>query len=190
MFSKLALESPVLLFSLWGTIQIALIGVWSRRRTRNGARAVWFSFGAMPVLMGISVLVVTPRERLITICHELEDHVEKDDAAGIGRYLDGDFEAAGFDRETLIDHVEKVFSRYRIEDVRLRRFEVTFPQPHVGLAEFDATCRVESPDLLYERLRSRWRVTFRRRENQWRVLTVKTLPTPLSPIRDLRDLLR
>ena len=52
---------------------------------------------------------------------------------------------------------------------------------------FNAVCGIESADAFLRQMHSRWRVTFRRSGERWEVIDIEAIPTPLSPIRDIRD---
>ena len=144
-------------------------------------------FAAMATLPLLSHLIVTPREQLIRTCRELAVMVEAGDVAGIGRPLAGDFEASGLDRPELLDRAETTLKRYVVENVGLHAFEVIFPRKDEGVAEFNAVCRIRSADMPIDRLLSRWRLTFRGRGRSWQVTKIEVVPTPLSPIRNVRD---
>ena len=144
-------------------------------------------FAAMATLPLLSHLIVTPRERLIRTCRELAVMVEAGDVAGIGGHLADDFEASGLDRTELLDRVENTLKRYVVENVGLHAFEVIFPRKDEGVAEFNAVCRIRSAEMPIDRLLSRWRLTFRGRGRPWQVTKIEVVPTPLSPIRNVRD---
>ena len=190
MIARFFFERPGVLFAFLIASELALVGLWRWRGGRKPAQAVWIGLGAIPILLGASVWVVTPRERITRLCHELAHHVERGSAAAVEHHLHEHFEAAGYDRERLAERLEAALKRYRIDDVRLRHIEVSFRQPNTGVAQLDALCMVQSADVLYERIFSRWRVEFRRNGNKWRVMRIEALPTPLSPVRNLRDWLR
>ena len=144
----------------------------------------------MPLLITISISVVTPGEQIITICRELAHAVEQADVAGMDRRLDDDFEAVDLNRGAFVDRVERTLTRWHVQDARLYRFSVTFPQPERGVVEFNTSCFIDALDVTHQRLLSRWRVTFKQSGRAWLVTRIEVVPTPLSPIRDLRDVLR
>lgn len=187
MVSKLLLESPFLLLAVLVAIQFGLICVWSWRRSPLWRRIVWSGFAAIPTLLLISVLVITTRERIIELCRDLATMAEHGDIARIGRHLADDLEIAGLNRDEFLDRVRQRLSSYRVKDARLRRFEVTRPGEGGVQAVFDAVCSIESADAFLRQMVSRWRVTFRRSGARWEIVDVEALPTPLSPIRDIRD---
>ncbi len=190
MIAKLLFERPVLLFVLLAAVEAVILWVWWRRRTRGTLRAVWVGLGAMPLLMVISTSVVTPSEQIISICHELARAVEEAHVTEIDRRLHEDFEAVDLNRDAFVDGVERTLSRFHVKDARLYQLSVTFPQPEIGLVEFNASCFISAFDATGQRLLSRWRVTFQQSGRDWLVTTIEALPAPFSPIRDLRDCLR
>ncbi len=187
MINTVLFESPYLLFVLLVAIQSGLVAIWWRRRTPPWTRTVCAGFAAIPTLLVLSHLVVTQRERVIGTCRELAAMVEAGEVTGIGRRLADDFEASGLNRSRLLDRIEQNFKRYRVENARLRGFEVSFPRKDQAVAVFNAVCRVRSAEMLIERLLSRWRLTFQSRGQSWKVTRIEALPTPMSPIRNLRD---
>ena len=181
MITKLLFESKWILAAAWVAAQFTLIAIWSWRRSRPWARTVWVGFIALPLLLVISSLVVTARERIITACEHLAASVEARDVAAIQRTLADDFEAEGLDRDAFIRRLERELTRYRVWDVTLRQFEVTFPREDVGVVEFHATARVRSADIVHEWVASRWKLTFHNRSSAWQLARIKAIPS--SPFR-------
>lgn len=187
MISKLFLESPWLLLVLLVAMQFAVIAIWSRNRNRAWARVVWTGFALVVALPAFSLLVVTPRERVIGLCRELAVMVDAGDVEGIAHHLSDEFAAGGLDRVAFLDRVEERLSHYHVDYPTLRHFETAFPTSDEAVVVFDAACSVRSVDAFVDRLRSRWRLRLRKYGQQWRVTEIEALPTPLSPIRNMRD---
>ncbi len=190
MLTTLLLERPWLLLLGLGTIEFTLIVLWSRRRSRGLARLIWIGLAATPVLLVLCHLVVTPRERIIALCHELASAVETGDMAAIEERLAADFEAAGLGGAELVDRLEQTLTRHHVIKPRLDRFEVTLPTDRVGEVTFGAICRVESYEGHFDRLPSRWRLTLRKGGDTWEVITIETLPVPPLHARSLHELFR
>lgn len=182
------LERAWLLLALMMCLLLGLIAVWSRRRTRRLARAVWITLALTALLPAISQVVVTPRERIVQICRELADLVDRGNVAEIELYLTEDFQAQGLDRFDFIEQLETALARYRVDDARLRRFDVAVAGDD-AVAVFDAVCSIRSVDAYLDRVATRWRLTFRHTAGSWRIASIEAVPTPLSPIRDLRAFL-
>ena len=187
MISRILFESPWLLVITWVAVQFILIAVWSWQRSKAAGRIVWVGFAAAPLLLITSVLVVTPREQIINLTRTLAGHVDDPNLRAIKLLLADDFHAGDFDRDTFLDRLEPALTKYRIDDPRLRWFQVSFPESDVGVVEFHATAHVRSPEVLYDWIASRWRLTFRREGEQWLLTEVESLPTPPLNLDNLRD---
>lgn len=188
--TALLLEHPVLLAVCWLVVEIILLAVWSSRRTRATRNAALIGLAALPVLEAVNLLVVTPREQVISICHEMATAIERNDVDSLARYVDTEFSAVDLDRQAFLDAVSRTLSRFRVEEPYLHQFAVTISKGDTAVAEFNASCYVVARGVRQQRLLSRWRVMLRRRGDPWRMITVDALPTAMSPIRNLRDVLR
>jgi hypothetical protein len=175
------------LILLLAVVVLASFVVWSRKRTRTWARIVWCGLAAIPVLGMLSVLVSTPRERIIGLCRELAVLVDVGDVQSIGAYLADDFTAAGLDREEFLARVEQRITHDHVDHARLRRFDVGFSRNDQALVVFDAVCSIRSADAYRDHVLSRWRLTFKGRNGVWRVSKIEALPAPFSPIRNVKD---
>lgn len=188
--TALLLEHPVVLALCWLVMEIVLLAVWSSRRTRATRNAALIGLAALPVLEAVNFLVVTPREQVITICHDMADAVERNDMDALARHVDAEFSAVDLDRHGFLEAVSNTLSHFRVEEPYLHQFDVTISKGDTAVAEFNASCYVVAQGVRQQRLLSRWRVMMRRRGDAWRMITVDALPTAMSPIRNLRDVLR
>lgn len=187
MVTRLLLESTWLLLALLVACQFALICLWSWRRTRLLARAVFVGLATIPVLLVVSSVVVTQRERVVLLCEELADLLDRGELTDLSAHLSDDFSAGSMDASAFVDRLADRLRQYPIDDPVLRGFEVTFADDGGCVVTFDASAQVRSVERFMDRVRSRWRVTFRRRDNTWQVTRLEALPTPFSPIRSLGD---
>jgi len=188
--TRLLFESLWMLAAALAAVQFTLIAIWSWLRSRTAARAVCIGFAAIPTLLILSAVVVTSRERIIMVCHDLAKAVEADDVSAIRRHLSADFEADGLERSAFVEHVEGVLARFSVHYPELKRFKVTFPDKGVGIATFNVSCRVESAEMSYGWLPSRWRLTFGRFGDAWLVTNIKPIPIPPLHIHHLKDVPR
>jgi hypothetical protein len=183
------------LIPVLAVIQLVLIAVWSRRRTPRARRAVWIGFVVFPLLVLVQALVVTNRERLIGICHDLARACRDGDPAAFGRHVSDTFaaEARGggerWDKAALLDWLERQLTTYRIEEPRLRQFEVE-PDGDRAVVRFAATCRVISSEQIINRYPSAWELHFHRIGGQWLLEDARPRRTPLFPYGGLGDLPR
>ncbi len=174
----------------WVAVQFVLIAIWSLRRSRPWARTVWVGLVVLPLLLTLSSVVVTARERIIAACEHLAASVEAGDLPAIEQMLADDFEVEGYDRDAFVERVEQTLTRYRVWDVNLRQFEVSFSRKDVGVVEFHATAHVRSPELVHDWFASRWRLTFHRKGDTWRLTGIRSIPTPPLNLGELRGWLR
>ncbi|MCH8966598.1 MAG: hypothetical protein IID43_02885 [Planctomycetes bacterium] len=188
--TRVLLESIGSLAAILGIGQCVLIALWAWRRGRRLARSVWIGFGVIPALLALSLLVVTPRERIIAVYEALSEAVVKEDVVAIGSHLSTDLEAGRLDREGFLESVERTLNRYRVQTPMLHRFEVTFQEDGAGVALFNSRAQVESDHEAYGWLPLRWRLTFRRANRTWRVARIETLPIAPYYIKDVHALIR
>lgn len=186
MAERLLFERPVALGLLGCAVVLTLLVVWRRRRTRGTARWLIGAAVSWPLSVLLSVAVVTPRERIIQHCLDMARSVEAGDAAAIARHLDDALDAEGLNRAVFVERVETTLSNVRFENVRVGPFDVVLDGASKGVALLGAICGVRSTEIVHDRFVSRWRITFVRRGDEWRVVGVEVVPTPLSPIRSLR----
>lgn len=195
--TALFLEQPVFLFLLLGGAQFLLLVLWARQRTLAAARAVWIGFAAIVLLMSLSILVVTPRERAIRMAKRLARAVETENIGLVAMHIDGSFETEGLDADGVIERIEKAFDRYDIRGLRLNQFEVLRREEggvrsweNGATIEFTAGAAVSSERGSRGRVLTRWRLTLVDFRGEWRVCKIEAIPTAFSPIRSARDWIR
>jgi len=191
----LLFERPLLLVPLLVVVQFVLIVIWSRRRTPRARRAVLAGFFVAPLLVVLQSAVVTDRERLTRACVALADACRRGDVPGFGRYVSPSFAAAAgpgqdpFTRSSLLEWLEHTLIAYRVEEPRLRAFEITCEGPH-AVVRFEASCRVVTDRDIAPGILSRWELHFELRDGQWLVTDIRPLPSRWFPFRRLADLPR
>lgn len=190
MLTPLFLEQPVKLFFYWLIVQIVIATFWWSSRSRASLNAFWISITSIVLLEILSFLVVTPREQIQRLCVDLVNLIQQKDSDGFTDYIDDSFEASGYDRDRFVDRVKPAIERYSLNDIRLQRLEVQLPEENKGVAEFDVDCVIQTAEMPYRPILSRWRLTLIRKNDQWKIVHIKALPRPLSPIRSLRQCLK
>jgi len=188
--SGLFLESPVKLIVLMVVVNGLLILAWSTKRTRLTRRVLCGGGALTVILLVVQYIVVTPSEQVIALCHELADLTQEGDVRGIERHLADDFESIDLDRAGFIQRIERTLSRHHPEEARLRHFVFDMSDTGLAVVTFDVTCRIVTSEFSEQGVHVRWRLTFRRKGNVWRVTRIEALPTASLPINNLRDLLR
>ncbi len=190
MIVRLLFENPYLLVPVWLVGQFAVIALWSHRRQRWCTRLVWLGFAALPALLVLQHLVVTPREQIITLCRDLAGFVEEGDLKAIRARLSRDLDAEGMTRDELITLAEWTLSRYHVTDARLSDIEISFAADGTGTAQFKATCGLVTEEAHLERMRTAWCLRLRRTATGWEVIRIEMIKTPFSPLNSLHQLTR
>jgi hypothetical protein len=142
------------------------------------------------LLMGTSVVVVTPGEEIIAACEDLARAVDDGNVAFIGSRLADAFQTEDVDRDTFLLRLQSALTRGRVDRPRLRRFEITFADPYHVVVALDATAQVRFAEGSAGRLPSRWRLAFRKSPDGWRLTSVQSVPVPPLNLRNLDPWLR
>ncbi len=169
--------------------------MWSRRRTPGARWVLWTGFVVFPLLVLLQALVVTDRERLVSICHSLAHAYRDGDLVAFGRQVSGSFGAEPprgaepWDKTALLEWLEGQLASYRIEEPRLSRFEVEVEGDR-AVVRFSATCRVITPDQIITWHPSAWELGFRRTDRGWLMENLRPRATSIFPYSRLGDLPR
>ncbi|MFH1111275.1 MAG: hypothetical protein V1790_19080 [Planctomycetota bacterium] len=190
MISTLLFENLWALAALLVAVEALFVVIWSRQRTPAWARAVCVGFAMIPACLTLSILIETPRERVIAFCWELAGAVDEGEVKSIAEHFADDFQTDGFDRSAFVERLEQTLTRFRVDQPRLRDFEVAFPTDESAVVTLTATCRVRSIDAVFDHLPSRWRLTLRRDRDSWLVAKIESIPIPPLNLRNVRDWLR
>ena len=183
-----------MLIPVLAAVLFLLIAVWSRRRTPRARRAVWGGFVVFPLLVLLQALVVTDRERLIGICHDLANAVRRADVNAFGEHISPLFQSdpgpgsVTWDKAVLLERFESAKSTYRIEEPRLRTFEIRVDGAR-AVVRFAATCRIVTAEQIITRHLSNWELIFERQTGGWRITNIRPRSSRLFPYRRLHDLL-
>ncbi len=190
MITSLLFERPIALITICIGGEFLLLWVWSRQRTRWAARATWIGAAVSVVLPGISVSVVTPRERIIQTCRELGRAVDDGDMDALTARMAPGFSSDGWDRNDFVGRMAQTLTRARLDQVRLRHFEVELTNKKLASATFDATCNVRTTDGFVGALPSTWKLLLQNDGGHWVVSGVESIPVPPLRISRLSDWLR
>lgn len=187
--TQILFESPWLLVPLLVAVLVVLVGVRAFYPTRRTARLVWVWVVVAPLLVVVQALVDTPRERIVEMCHELAAAVETGDLEIIGGRLAPGFSAEQLDRAAFLALVERTLTRYDVRGPTVSAFDITFLDDATARVEFYSRCGVGADEFEAREVVARWRLSCRKTQADWRVTSVEILPTPLSPLRSLRDVM-
>ena len=190
MMSRILFESPWLLIPVLIGVELALIVMWSWRQARwaRSAALAWLLMA--PVCVLAQSLIVTQREQIVQLCHDLAQAADDGDMKAIDARVAAGFAVDEFDREGFLQLVERALTRYDVDRAEVYGFDVTFPKHGRAWAELYGSCRVRGQEMVLDRLTTRWRIGVTLRGDAWLVDHVEVLPTPTSPIRNLADLAR
>jgi hypothetical protein len=156
---------------------------------------MFVGFVVFPLLILLQALVVTDRERLVSICHAMAQAVQKGDVGGVAEHVSPQFlnqdpqGGRSIGKVQLIETLEQLLSRYDVEEPRLRQFEVEVAGAE-AVVRFTASCRIITSDEIIAPMGSAWELSFARAEGSWRVIDIRPRPTPLFPYRRLSDIPR
>ncbi len=190
MFWRLFFEEPAWLGAGLLFVQLFLILRWAKRRDPSSRYALRAGLALSALLIGVSVVVVTPREEIIAACLDLARAVDDGDVPGLAANLADDFEAGALDRRDFMARLEGSLSRVRVDRPRLRRFEVTLADPYHAVVVLNAMVQIRSAEGVSARLPSRWRLAFRRSAAGWKLINVESVPIPPLNLRSLDQWLR
>ena len=172
------LERPWRLLVALVAIEFLLICFWSWRRSAATRRAVYIGLTAIPLFLIVSLLVVTTREEVIQACQEMARYVDDGNAMAIEMRLTDDFEAESLSRPEFVQRLYDALKSHEIDYPELFDFQITAPTTDRAVVEFDATCRLRTPEEFVGQVASRWRLTMRKERDVWRLMRVEALPTP------------
>lgn len=185
----LLFERPLLLIAVLAAVQFALTWHWARSRTRRASRVALTALILFPLLLALQAWVVTDRERVTAVCREMADAMDAGEVARVGSHVSPTFAVGTMDRPALLEALEGVLTRVKVEEPRLTDFEVTTDGDQAR-ATFAASCRLVTAGAIESGMLSRWELTFRRIDRRWQVVEIRPIPTPWLPHRSLDEVIR
>jgi hypothetical protein len=186
------LEEPLYLAPPLVLIELCLLSWWSRRRTRTAGQSAVAGLIAMPLLLAAQFAIVTENERLREVCHTLASAVEMGDIDTVGSCVSPDFSVSArsgvWDKKAALERMKTGLDRWDIEDAGLSDFVIQ-ADSHRATVEFQAVCRLVSAEVILPRFVSRWRLQFSRENGNWRVTSLRPIPSRWMPYESLDELL-
>jgi hypothetical protein len=183
-------ENTVGLAGILAAILLIFLFRWAHRRDRAAARALLAALAIAAGLPALSALVVTQREQVIETCQAMARAVDDGHVGAFGEFLDGTCEVGGLRKEAFLERLEDMLTRFRVDQPRLRGFEVEVAPKGSASAEFTASAQIRSAEGIQDRVPTKWRVSFRRVGNAWRVTGIESIPVPPLHLRTTSDWLR
>lgn len=190
MIFSILFERPVLPGAILALGVLFLLYRWANRRDTSSARAVWIGVGLMILAPTVSILVVTVREEIAEACEGLARAVDEGDVAAISEMLAPEFTAGGLDRAVFVERVERALTRFRVDQPRLWGYEIDLSSDGSAVATFSASAQLHGADGVWDRLPTRWKVSFRLEGRSWRAERIESVPVPPLNLRTTDDWLQ
>jgi len=186
--ARLLFESTWLLGAIWLGALLPAAALWSLRRSRATVQAVWAVLLIGPILIVLSILVVTPREEIERTIRRLAKAVDDGNMLALKEGLAEEFTADSASRGEFLERVERTLTKHAAENVRVFAFDAQTSPEGRAEVEFTATATVRIPEVAWEWVSTRWRLRLRRANGRWLVTEVQMRASPSAPA--LSDLLR
>ncbi|MDY0002801.1 MAG: nuclear transport factor 2 family protein [Polyangia bacterium] len=126
-------EDPFWLYGFLLVAEAALAARWWRTRERRHALWLLFPLGLAAVLVALSTLVVTDREKIKEATSEIIAHVQARRIEAIEAHLDEDFRVSfqgrGMDRAEALRELGQALSRGGVGEVVIKENEVEVKGP-------------------------------------------------------------
>lgn len=163
------LESAAALAVGLGLILFWLLVLWRRG---GSARPLLIGLLLAIVLLGVQQVVDTPRERAARILAAIERDVIAGRTAALAASLADTFVAAGMDRSRFVEYAREQLQRVRIEWVRRGELviEPLARDRFLASVGYQAGVIVRDADAGF--VPSRWRITFGRTSDGWKITTI------------------
>ncbi len=174
MVTRILFENLWLLLGVWVPVQFVLIAMWSWLRSTMTKRFVWSGFAALPILMTLSMMVVTEREKIIGHLNALARAVEQADIDEIASHLAEDFEARGYDREQMLRRIDARIDQYPASHVRISQVVVTVDGDEAAV-KFRGSGNIRAPEIPYQYATTLWKSKWRRIQNDWLMTSLERL---------------
>ena len=179
----LLFENTIVLAGMLAIILLLFLFRWANRRDQASVRWLLIAVGVVGGLPMLSALVVTQREEVIATCQSLARAVDNGDLAAIGEFLDQACVVGGISRPEFLERLEDVLTRFRVDQPRLRAFEVMVDKAGRSVAEFTASAQIRGIENVWDRVPTKWRVSLRRVGDAWRATEIESIPIPPLQLR-------
>jgi len=180
------LEEPVYLCVALGIVELLMLVVFLKRRTRRTGWALLPAAVLAASVLVLAALVETDREKIDTATHEIVAAFNAGRPEDAARYLDDEisvtFAGQRFTRETVIGHARRVMKNRKVTRVVLLQPLET--NPDAGRADQSVKVKVAWGEGAQKQLFMKWKVQWIRRADGWRIIEAEHLrwgPTPILP---------
>jgi ketosteroid isomerase-like protein len=157
---------------------------WPERAARY---ALPMTLAAVVLLFVVQKLVTTERERILQTVAELVRSVEERDIAGLRRAFSVDYDADGMDADAVVEHIRSILQSVAVRDTRLNQQDVTIDGDRAEMT-LGARATVSIHGGVGEFHWGRWRLTWQREPDGWKITSLRPEELDNVPIRSLREL--
>jgi len=185
--SRTLLESPLRLGVL-SFAAFAVVLLWRRRWTGWGSRyGLPLTLAGIAALFVVQSLVVTERERLMEAFQAVVAAVESADARGLASRLSRDYASDDLDRDGVLELIEGLWRHIRVRDTRPMSVEVRIEDSSAEM-KLAVRATVSVRGAVGEPHWGRWRISWRREGDVWRITALTPEVIDNLPVRSLREL--
>lgn len=171
---SLLFESPWTLSFLAAAVCLILLVLWRRTGSPGRRKAFLIAVVASVALLVLQAIVVTDRERIMSQLDALAEAVERVDLPQIDRAIDADYTDGRDDRGRLLATIHERLTRYTIRGARLSAFDITVDGGDATV-RFRCVCDLAGGEAPGGTTVSRWEVRLVRRDEGWRVRSIRLL---------------
>ena len=157
-------ESPLALGALLFLANYGLLVYWRRS---GRARPLLAGLGAAVVLLVVQKVVVTQRERASAILSAIEQDVLDSRVEALAQSLSADFSAVTKNREEFIEYARGGLQTVHVSNLSRAALRIEESKAGSFVVHASYSALVEVASGARAPVRSRWRITFVRRDGRW-----------------------
>lgn len=186
---RMLFESPIWL-GVFSFIAFAVVLLWRRRWTGWAERyGLPLTLAVILVLFVVQSLVVTQREQIMNTLHEFVLAAEQRDGPALGAALSPDYEADGLNRDDVLALVTAMLESVRIQDTCVMNVDLQIDDPAASMI-LAARATVSIRGAVGELHWGRWRISWRREGDVWRITSLIPEMVDNVPVLGMRELRR
>jgi len=172
MLRKTFFESPLPIYLTLIFAEVILAAVWYERRGRRTMLMLLLPPALAVIVLGVSALVVTDRERILNAAKTIARQAETGRTDALREFVDADYSGFGDDKAGAIRAAESAIGTYRVSRVRFTKLQVEVTGDQAAL---HAATVIEFGDPRFGSGRTGvvFDVRWIRRQNGWRIIHVR-----------------
>jgi hypothetical protein len=183
---RLLFESTLMLGGCLAVLLFVLLAHWRRRLQ---PRPLLIGLALSVVLLVVQALVVTRREHADRIMARIEADVLASQTDAIAAALSTEFLVAEpeMDREKFVRLVERYMQRVDVRTLTRRALDIEASETDRFQLYVSYLADISAPNL-NSLVLSRWRISFAKEDDGWRILSIEPTQLDRTPIRGWRGL--